>query len=192
MAQTTLTALFATYDQAHQAVRSLEESGIPSDEITLLANNIDEAISATGAGAGIGAIGGGTLGLLTGLGLMVIPGVGPVVAAGWLAVTAAGAAAGGALGAAAGGLASVLSNAGIKEEEAHLFSEGVRRGGALVVVKTDEADLASARAILDHHHQLDTEALRSDYGNEGWKSFDPNAEPWTPVRIRAERERSFL
>jgi len=48
MAQTTLTALFATYDQAHQAVRSLEESGIPSDEITLLANNIDEAISALG------------------------------------------------------------------------------------------------------------------------------------------------
>ena len=74
MAQTTLTALFATYDQARQAVHSLEESGIPSDEITPLANNIDDAISATGAGAGIGAIGGGTLGLLTGLGLMVIPG----------------------------------------------------------------------------------------------------------------------
>jgi hypothetical protein len=96
------------------------------------------------------------------------------------------------LGAAAGGLAGALSHSDATEEDAQLYSEGVRRGGALVVVRADETTLASARTVLDHCHQLDTEVLRSDYANEGWKSFDPNADPWTPERIRAERERSFL
>ena len=192
MSRTTLTALFTSYDQASHAVRSLEEAGISSDDISIVANDAGHTASSAGTGASIGAIGGGAVGLLTGLGLMAIPGVGPVVAAGWLAATVAGAAAGGALGAAAGGLAGALSDAGVEEEEAQLYSEGVRRGGALVVVKGDDASLPSIRTILERHHLLDTRALRTDYENEGWQNFDPSAEPWTPERIRTERERNVL
>ena len=71
---------------------------------------------------------GGTAGLPAGLGLLAIPGLGPVVAAGWLAATAVGAAA----GAATGGIVGALTEAGVSEEEAHSYAEGVRRGGTLV------------------------------------------------------------
>ena len=82
-----------------------------------------------GKGAGIGAAVGGVGGLLTGLGLMAIPGVGPVVAAGWLAATAAGAVTGAAVGGAAGGIIGGLTDAGVSEDDAHVYAEGVRRGG---------------------------------------------------------------
>ena len=68
------------------------------------------------------------VGLLTGLGLMAIPGVGPVVAAGWLVATLAGAAAGGVTGGAVG----ALTEAGISKDEADVYAEGLRRGGAVV------------------------------------------------------------
>jgi hypothetical protein len=64
---------------------------------------------------------GGAVGLLAGLGLLAIPGIGPVVAAGWLVSTAAGAAAGGATG----GLIGALTQAGVSEEDAHVYAEGV-------------------------------------------------------------------
>ena len=88
----------------------------------------DDRAEAAGTGAAIGAAAGGAAGLLTGLGLMAIPGVGPVVAAGWLVATLAGAAAGGVTGGAVG----ALTEAGISKDEADVYAEGLRRGGAVV------------------------------------------------------------
>ncbi|WP_348538646.1 general stress protein, partial [Shinella yambaruensis] len=92
----TATGLFDDYSDARAAVSALEARGIPSDDISIVSNNVDErrtgdtnAAEGAGAGAGIGAAVGGVGGLLTGLGIMAIPGVGPVVAAVWLAATAA-------------------------------------------------------------------------------------------------------
>jgi len=199
MATTTLTGLFPTYDQAQAAVRDLEAEGVYADNISIVANNADNAYdapervvdepSAAGAGASVGAVSGGAIGLLTGLGIMAIPGVGPVVAAGWLASTALGALAGGAAGAAIGGLASALSEAGVSEADAHVYSEGVRRGGALVVVKTDDTRADIVQAVLDRNRRQDVAAVRSTYEQGGWKTFDPDAAPWTSDQIRDERNR---
>lgn len=132
----TVTGLFDDYGDAREAVSDLEAAGVPSDDISIVANNIGDrystdgsnAAEGAGTGAGLGAAGGGVVGLLTGLGLMAIPGVGPVVAAGWLASTAAGAAAGAIAGGAAGGLIGALTESGVDEEDAHVYAEGVRRG----------------------------------------------------------------
>jgi len=98
----TVSRVYDTYAQARDAVAAVEASGVPTDDLSVVANkyvsekyaDVHEvpAPAATGAGVG-GALGGGA-GLLAGLGLMAIPGLGPVVAAGWLAATAVGAAAG--------------------------------------------------------------------------------------------------
>ena len=68
--------------------------------------------------------------------MLAIPGLGPVVAAGSLVSTLVGAGA----GAAIGGLAGSLAEAGVDERDAHLYAEGVRRGGALVTVRTTDGD----------------------------------------------------
>ena len=74
-------------------------------------------------------------------GLMAIPGVGPVVAAGWLVATLTGAAAVGT----AGGIVGALSQAGFSPEDADVYAESIRRGGALVSVKVEEADARACR-----------------------------------------------
>jgi hypothetical protein len=89
---------------------------------------IDSSVTGAETGAGVGTAVGGAAGLLAGLGLLAIPGVGPVVAAGWLVATAVGAVA----GAATGGLIGGLTGAGVSEDDAHVYAEGVRRGGSLV------------------------------------------------------------
>lgn len=189
---TTVSRVYDTYAHARSVVADLESAGIPSSDISLIANRYvsDEYTSAdlassTGTGAGIGAALGGAAGLLAGVGLMAIPGLGPVVAAGWLASTALGAAG----GAAAGGLIGALVDAGLPEEDAHVYSEAIRRGGTMVSVRTDTANDATVQRILDRHGPIDADTRRELYAAEGWNEFDVTAPPYSPSEAEIERMR---
>ena len=175
----TITGLFDEYEEARAAVGRLEAAGIASADISLVANEGAGSVEATeedaGKGAGIGAAVGGVGGLLTGLGIMAIPGVGPVIAAGWLATTAAGAVAGAVVGGAAGGIVGALTSEGVSEADAHVYAEGVRRGGALVTARVDDARAAEVREILRQGRTIDPIGRRKDYESEGWVNFDENA-----------------
>ncbi|MHB8530807.1 MAG: hypothetical protein ACYC8V_15010 [Caulobacteraceae bacterium] len=153
----TLTGEFRDYEEAKGAVSELEAIGIAPADISLVAadkgpgHDADRATLATedaGAGIGLGAVIGGAGGLLAGLGALTLPVVGPVVAAGWLVSTAIGVAAGATVGGVAGGLVGALVHAGVPEEEAGRYIEGVRGGGALVGVQVDEPFAAVAEEIL--------------------------------------------
>ncbi|OOG71267.1 hypothetical protein B0E45_11305 [Sinorhizobium sp. A49] len=194
----TVSGLFDTYDQASEAVRALKASGIPDGDVSMVASNaegrykVDDAEGAAagaGTGAGLGAAVGGAGGLLTGLGLMAIPGVGPVVAAGWLAATAAGAAAGAVAGGAVGGIVGALTDSGVPEEDAHVYAEGVRRGGTLVTARVADGDVAQAEAILQRSNWVDLEGRRSAYRAEGWNRFDENLDPYSPTEVEEQRTR---
>ncbi|MGO4831548.1 hypothetical protein AB4144_04505, partial [Rhizobiaceae sp. 2RAB30] len=115
-----------------------------------------------------------------GLGLMAIPGVGPVVAAGWLASTAIGAAAGAAVGGVTGGILGALTDSGVPERDAHVYAEGVRRGGTLVTARVEDELAHQAQRIMDQHQSIDLAARRRDYEAEGWTGFDPAAANYTP------------
>jgi len=188
----TITKVYDRYEQARQAVTALEAAGVPSSDISLLANryvsekyaDVDD-VSETATGAGIGAAIGGTAGLLAGLGLLAIPGLGPVVAAGWLASTAVGAAAGGATG----GLVGALADAGVPEDHAHVHSEAVRRGGTLLSVRTDDSRAGEVQSILDRHEPIDPVRQGAVYRKAGWKEFDPQAEPYELSETEIERMR---
>ena len=69
-------------------------------------------------------------------------GLGPIVAAGWLVAALTGAG----VGAAAGGLLGALTGSGLSEEESHVYAEGVRRGGNLVTVRTDDSRCGRGRS----------------------------------------------
>ena len=194
----TVSALFDTYAAASSAVSALEASGIAHSDISIVANNSDnwhkagnsaDAADDAGKGAGIGAAVGGLGGLLTGLGLMAIPGVGPVVAAGWLAATAAGAAAGAAVGGVAGGLVGGLTDAGVPERDAHVYAEGVRRGGTLVTARVDESRAGAAQAILEKSKSVNLSSRGAAYRETGWSSFDPNAPAYSSEEVTRERTR---
>jgi hypothetical protein len=195
----TVTGLFDTYDGAAEAVRALRDAGVRSDDISVVANNAegysvdedaDDVAEGAGAGAGIGAILGGAGGLLAGLGALAIPGVGPVIAGGWLISTAVGAVAGAAVGGAAGGLIGALTDAGVSESEAHVYAEGVRRGGTLVTARVEDSRADAADAIL-HQGRVDIASRRTDYETEGWERFDEDAPAYSPEQVRDYRA-SFI
>jgi len=194
----TITGLYDSYDDARAAVTALEDAGVPSDDISIAtnkANGVDveaqgnRAAEGAGTGAGLGALAGGAGGLLTGLGMLAIPGVGPIVAAGWLVATAAGVAAGAVAGGAVGGIVGAMVKEGVPEEDAHLYAEGVRRGGSVVAARVEEGRVAEAQAILDRWRPVDIGARRESYVEQGWTRFDETADPYTAEQIAAERQR---
>ena len=184
--------VYDSYAQAESAVRDLEAAGIPTKDISLVANKYVSDkyadvtdVSATSTGAGLGAAAGGGAGLLAGLGLLAIPGLGPVVAAGWFAATAVGAAA----GAATGGIIGALVDAGTSESDAHVYSEAVRRGGTMLNVRTEAASTPQIEAILARHQPIDPANRRREYEQTGWREFDPAAKPYTPSQAELDRIR---
>ena len=194
----TVTGLFDNYEDASYAVGELESTGISHSDISIVANNSDnwydndssKAAEDAAGGAGLGAVVGGAGGLLTGLGIMAIPGVGPVVAAGWLVATAAGALAGAAVGGAAGGIVGALTDSGVPEDDAHVYAEGVRRGGTLVTAKVDDRLAPDAERILAQTKSVNLEERRIEYASGGWTGFDADAENFTSNEIGRDRARS--
>jgi len=178
---TTITRLFDRYEDANSALHDLIESGVPREDISIVANRSDQefldggetsqAAEGAGTGAGIGGVIGGGAGLLAGLGVIAIPGLGPVVAAGWLAATAAGLVAGAAAGAAAGGIVGALMESGMSEHHANVYAEGVRQGGTLLTVRIDEAYGDEIKAVLDTHGPVNPDLRAEHYRNRGWDNF---------------------
>ena len=177
----TITGLFDTYEHARAAVHALNEAGVQRADISLVSRTADDlppdevgegATAGAEIGAGLGAAGG----LLAGLGIVAIPGLGPVVAGGWLFATAVGALAGAGVGAATGGLVGALTRAGIPEADAHVLAESVRRGGAIVSARVDEAHAEATAAILRHAEGADLASRREAYEREGWRAFEEEQE----------------
>ena len=198
MARTAVTGMFDRREDAAEARNDIEALGVPRDDIGLLLNNSDieydaddgpsNAGTGAGTGAGIGTVLGGGAGLLTGLGIMAIPGVGPIVAAGWLAATVAGAAVGAVAGGAAGGLMGAMTHAGVDEDAAHVYAEGVRRGGTVLTVQVDDARRGEIERILLDHGAVDAHARGEAYRSSGWQQYDPAAPAYTPEEIARERD----
>ena len=200
----TISRLYNTHADARTVVQALESAGVKHNDISILASNADnwyakdskptlvpdrdldgkdDRKEAAGAGAGIGAAVGGTAGLLAGLGLMAIPGVGPVVAAGWLVAALTGAAAVGT----AGGIIGALTQAGVSPDDADVYAESIRRGGALVSVKVEEADRARVQALMDKS-SVNAGNRAAMYRKDGWQRFDPAAPTYNADQVQRERE----
>jgi len=199
----TITRLFDNYDDAANAVRELESLGIAHHDLSIVASNADNRHRdpRTNADEGInkdddvtkgvttGTILGGGAGLLAGLGLLAIPGLGPLVAAGWLAATAVGAGVGAIGGGATGTIVGALKNAGHSDEEANVYSEGVRRGGSLVSAKVPDDRVSEVEAVLERNKSVDAHTRGAAYRETGWSNFDESAPAYSANEVAEERMR---
>ncbi len=186
---TTLTRLFDNQSDAEQAVQAMEQLGIDRSDVSIVANRPADATGTDRNGNGhddgdinddgdvtrgvsTGALLGGAGGLLAGLGLLAIPGLGPIVAAGWLLSTAAGAGIGAVGGGVTGSIVGALKNAGHTEEDAHVYSEGVRRGGTLISARVPDDMVPQALEVVQRYHGVDAETRGTEYRSSGWSRFD--------------------
>ena len=179
----TIVRLFERREDAVSAVHELHRMGVDREDVSIMSSDKghpqhasdydpDDADNHAGdgaaTGASSGALLGGGAGLAAGLGMLAIPGLGPIVAAGWLASAVTGAVAGAAVGGATGGLIGGLVKSGIPEEDAHVYSEGINRGGTLVSVRNTGDRALAIEAAMDSFRAADVTATGDRYRETGW------------------------
>ena len=81
-----------------------------------------------------------------------------------------------------------LGHLGVPRDEAGFYAEGVRRGGALVVVRASDADAERAAAIMEGRSVVDYQERSARWRESGWTGFAEGAAPYTAEE--AERERA--
>ncbi len=182
----TIVGLFDDFSHAQKAMTALEGAGVPHNDMSLVANNEGEryasntattstsstaapAISggAIGHDAIVGAEIGGAAGLLIGLTGLAIPGLGWIATAGWLGGMLLGAGTGAATGAAIG-LVGALTHAGVPDEDASYYNEGVRQGGTLLAVKSEDSLATRVAEILDENGAVNIDERADQYRQQGF------------------------
>jgi uncharacterized membrane protein len=195
----TIVGSFDTFEEARGVMTELQQRGFNQNDISIVANNatgqyrtdesttakdLDAETGGAASGAAAGGLLGGAAGLIVGLMGLAIPGIGPIVAAGPLAATLAGAG----VGAVAGGLIGGLTRAGVPEEDANVYAEAVRRGGALVTVRAEDARAEEAADIMRRFGAIDIERRAELWRGQGWQRHDPTAKPYDADELQRERQ----
>lgn len=143
-----VTGLFRDRDSAERAYTTLSSRGYSKEDVSLLMSDEtrkkhfgksgsddtelgNKALEGAGVGGAIGGTLGGVIGAIAAVGTAVaLPGLGLVIA-GPIAAGLAGAGAGGLTG----GVVGALIGAGIPEERAQVYEQGVKEGGIVMGVK---------------------------------------------------------
>jgi hypothetical protein len=183
----TVVGFFPSRQDAENAVAALVNAGVSRDNLGVVSRDDRDVADAPkigplhGAGgadttAGGAAAVGGLAGFAVGLLALAIPGVGPILAAGPLAAGLAGAG----VGAAAGGLIGHVKDMGVSEAEAEYYAEGVRRGGSIAAVRSDESDVSRVTRVLDDNGATDIQKQAAEWRSTGWRASIP-----TPNRFLA-------
>lgn len=173
----TVSRSYETAADARTAIMRLEAAGVSPDDVSIVGYYAGEPAEAAAGGAQLGGGIGGAAGILAGLATLPVPGIGPVVAAGWVFGTLA---TGTTAGAAAGSLIGSMTSAGLSDPDANFLAETVRRGGAVVAVRTTDSHVPIIEKIMNGAEAIDAELRRAEYERAGWVRFDEDHGPYAP------------
>jgi len=170
--------VFPSREVTEQAVNDLKASGFPMDKVSLIGKQAEEGEQVAGVttsdriegqnvetttGVVADALATATWGTtLVGLSSLAIPGVGPVIAAGSVGAALVTVVAGSGLGTVATrNLVRAISDLGIPEAQASVYSNRLIKGDYLAIVDGTEEEM----------HQAET--LLSQAGIQAWGIYDP-------------------
>jgi hypothetical protein len=175
--------VFSTRQEAEQALNELKASDFPMDNLSILARDAEQGEELAGAeltnrigdkdvGAATGVVGeiatNSALGsVLVGLSSLAIPGVGAVVAAGTVATALVATVAGTGIEAVAiSNVVRALSDLGIPEEQARVYSDRLYVGKYLVIVDGTQDEIGRAEAIFSARGIKDWSVYNSPPAND--------------------------
>jgi uncharacterized protein YcfJ len=193
----TIVGSFDSFNEAQRVARDIIDDGFLENDVNVIASNIrgefktdtppakDADTSGAATGAVTGGVVGGAAGLAASLMGLAIPGIGPIIAAGPIVATLSGAG----VGAVAGGLIGGLTDLGVSKADAEYYAESVRRGGALVTVRADEARAERAAEIMREHGAVDIERRVEQWRESGWTGWNAEAQPYTVEELERDRAR---
>lgn len=164
-----VTAMFNDRDSAERAYSTLNSRGYTGDDIHVIMSDKardthfgdtvvktelgNKALEGAGTGSAIGTTLGAVAGAVAAIGTnLILPGLGLVIA-GPLAAGLAGAGA----GAATGGIIGALIGAGIPEERAKIYEDGVKKGNIVLGVHTrndEDADYVANEWTTNNGYEI--------------------------------------
>lgn len=160
--------IFANQQDTEQSLNELNASGFPMNHVSIVVKQADEDAEFGGAQAS-DRIGGQNVNtplgvvndtvaasswgfILAGLTSLVLPGIGPILAAGSLGAALVAATASTGIGAlAAHNIVKALTQLGIPESQAGLYSDRVLQGNYLVMVEGNADQIQSAEQVFSHY-----------------------------------------
>jgi uncharacterized protein (TIGR02271 family) len=77
------------------------------------------------------------------------------------------------------GILGRLRRAGVPEDESHVYAEGVRRGGSLVIARLADENVDRGLEIMSNYRPVDIDERGSQWRTEGWSRYDESAGPYT-------------
>jgi len=89
------------------------------------------------------------------------------------------------IGGAGEGIISRLRRAGVPEDDANVYAEGVRRGGSLVIARLADENVDRGLEIMSNYRPVDVEERGSSWRSTGWSRYDENAGPYTETSTTA-------
>ena len=162
----TVVALYDSATEAENVTRDLSAAGFTGTEIIDSSSIGSGSAGWSGAGASDSSLG-------TGSTAAGVPGI--TSAAGLTGAAGSTAAS----GASSGGILSRLRSAGVPEDDSHVYAEGVRRGGALVIARLADDNVERGLEIMSNHGAVDIDERGSSWRSEGWSRYDEDAGPYT-------------
>jgi uncharacterized membrane protein len=168
--QSTVIAVYPDHTSAEEAVRRLQQDGIPMHDVSIIGKDFQAVEKPLGyvttgsvakEGAKVGAWTGGIFGLLVGAAFLILPGVGPVIAFGPLSVALLGGLEGALAGAALGGLTGALVGLGVSKDKAIRYESEVKAGKFLVTLRGDAAETQRAKALFSGGKAQTTEVVQA-------------------------------
>jgi len=77
------------------------------------------------------------------------------------------------------GIMGRLRRAGVPEDDSHMYAEGVRRGGSLVIARLADENVDRGLEIMSNYRPVDIDERGSQWRTEGWTRYDESAGPYT-------------
>jgi hypothetical protein len=149
--------IYDTMERAENAVRRLDQGGLPICQVSIVARSLESEKKITGfitAGdvakstARIGGWTGGIFGLLLGAAFLWVPGFGQLIVVGPLAAALIASLEGAAAGGAAAGLLGALIGWGVSKQHILKYEQSVNVGKFLVVYHGSASEVRKANDIL--------------------------------------------
>ena len=81
-----------------------------------------------------------------------------------------------------------LTRLGVPEDDAHLYAEGIRRGGTLLIGDVTDDNTERALAIIERSSPIDLAERGERYRTAGWSRYDAEAD-YTVEQATEERSR---
>jgi uncharacterized protein (TIGR02271 family) len=81
-----------------------------------------------------------------------------------------------------------LTRLGVPEDDAHLYAEGVRRGGTLLIGEVTDDNMERALAIIERSSPVDLDERGEHYRTAGWGRYDAEAD-YSVEQAAEERSR---